>query len=394
MAGVEVAAVAADGPQAEHCHAERATRDGERVGEVQEGPDHQPGRCDEGVVPEGELTTPHRRDEELEHLAGQRVEDNDGEGVDEERGQAGDDAGVVTLEADVALGGGLGAHDATGTSAPTSNGGPAGIGLPRRPNSAIDHPVHEPVHAHPDAANGVDGLRRHARTGVGDQRAELGALDEPVDVDPLDDRVHVDLVEHLVEVDLGDDRVDVDLVDHLVEVEPRHQRVHVDLGQDHVDHADEHVRVEPDHDACQVDAVEQRVEIDALQQLVEVDPVEHGLEVDPIQDRLHVDPIEDGLHVDPLHHLVDVERGDDAGSDLVGDRLHDGAGVVDERGDHASTRWWGLPDRVPAPNHRRPATRARQLNGCRARQPGRPGRRPPRTGRRPRRGTRRASGHR
>ncbi len=34
MAGVEVAAVAADRPQAEHGHAERATRDGERVGEV------------------------------------------------------------------------------------------------------------------------------------------------------------------------------------------------------------------------------------------------------------------------------------------------------------------------------------------------------------------------
>ena len=235
----------------------------------------------------------------------------------------------------------------------------------------------EPVHADADTAHAVDGLRCNARAGMGDQGAELGALHEPVDVDPLDDRVHVQLVEHLIEVDPGDHGVHIDLVDHLVEVEPRHQGVHVDLGQDQVDHPDEHVGVEPDDDACQVDAVEQRVEVDALEHLVEVDPVEDGLEVDPVQDRLHIDPVQDGLHVDPLYDLVDVERRDDARRDLVGDRLHDGAGVVDERADHASTLWWGLPDRVPAPNHRRPATRARQLNGCRARQPGRPARRPP-----------------
>ena len=95
--------------------------------------------------------------------------------------------------------------------AATSAGGPGGQSSRVPAQDPVDPPGHEVVEADPLGPDQVEHLGGHAAGRVGDDRAELGLLDQRVDVDPLDD---------LLDVDPVDDRLDVDPVDDLLDVDP------------------------------------------------------------------------------------------------------------------------------------------------------------------------------
>ena len=87
----------------------------------------------------------------------------------------------------------------------TRSGGPLGRDEALTAEDAVDPSLHERVEADTGAACGVDHVTRDAGAGAGDDRPELGSLDQLIDVDAFDDRVDVDPFHDPVEVETGDD---------------------------------------------------------------------------------------------------------------------------------------------------------------------------------------------
>ena len=111
---------------------------------------------------------------------------------------------------------------------------PVGDLLPA-PDQAVGPAQGEVVEADALGTDHVEDLGDDAGRGAGDDRAELGLLDQGVDVDAVDDLVDVDAVDDLLDVDTVDDRLDVDLTDDLVDVDALDELVDVDLLDDRVD---------------------------------------------------------------------------------------------------------------------------------------------------------------
>ena len=70
---------------------------------------------------------------------------------------------------------------------------------------------------------------------AGDDGAEVGLLDQRVDVDALEDAIQVQPLEQAVQVDPVQHPVDVDLVQHGVQVDLVQQRIHIQRGNHQVD---------------------------------------------------------------------------------------------------------------------------------------------------------------
>ena len=131
--------------------------------------------------------------------------------------EAGDDPGVVTLQASVRTVAGrlIGSHRGRRRHEQRR---PAWTGRGIAPEQPVRPPVDERVHADALGASHVEDLTHHRRPGTSDQRSELRVLEQAVDVHPLEDRVDVHLGDDLVDVDPTDDGLDVDAGDQLVEV--------------------------------------------------------------------------------------------------------------------------------------------------------------------------------
>src|SRR3954451_11505398 len=176
------------------------------------------------------------------------------------------------------------------------------------------------VHSDTDAAHAVDRLRRHPGTGVGDDRAELGSLDQPLDIHLFDHGVDVDRLEDLIDVHPLDHLVEVDAIKYPPNVDPVDQRIQVDTA-----HHD--IQIELAQKGLQIDLSQQRVEIDAIDQSLQVDLLQYCVEVDAIQHRLDVDSLQDLVDVDGAHHT---------GNHLVDYRLEEGSGVVADGANNSS----------------------------------------------------------
>ena len=104
------------------------------------------------------------------------------------------------------------------------------------------------------------------------------------------------------------------------------------------------VDVHPLQEQVDVDLLHHAIEIDALQQLLEIDSVHEGLDVDLVDECVHVQAVDDGVDVHPVHDCLDIDALDDLihvegadhpRSDLVRHRLNDLARATEQRIDQS-----------------------------------------------------------
>ena len=85
------------------------------------------------------------------------------------------------------------------------------------------------------AADRVERFARDPAGGSGDDGAEVGLLDQRVNVDALEDAIQVDAPEQAFQVDPVQHPLDVDLVQHGIQIELVQQRIHVHRGNHKLD---------------------------------------------------------------------------------------------------------------------------------------------------------------
>ena len=204
MQGVELVAVGAHDPQADDRHAERAAGLRKWIRAVEDPPCREQDRGRDGRIGQVQLAAGQRRDDVFDDRRAHREQREGGDQINGEARQPGDETGVATLQPDVALGGDVrreGGHVADDFAKPTRSGGPPGRERRTPPEEPVHPAVHEGVEADPLAARRVEHLARDARARAGDDRADLGAFHERVDVDVLEQGVHIELGDDLVHVE-------------------------------------------------------------------------------------------------------------------------------------------------------------------------------------------------
>ncbi len=102
--GADVSTFLGDDLQPDECHSERPATDGDGVGEIDEQPDPQRDRGDDLGVRQGDVPAEQRRQQILDDAAAEREERGRHQDIDGECRHPRDDAGVVALQADVAVG--------------------------------------------------------------------------------------------------------------------------------------------------------------------------------------------------------------------------------------------------------------------------------------------------
>jgi len=85
------------------------------------------------------------------------------------------------------------------------------------------------------AADGVERFARDPAGGCGDDGAEVGILDQRVDVDAPEDGIQVDPVQQRIQIDLVQQRIQVDLVQQRIQINLVQQRIHIQRGNHKVD---------------------------------------------------------------------------------------------------------------------------------------------------------------
>ena len=170
------AAVLGDDLETHQGHPEGSAPDGDRVGEVDQQPQRQ-AMIDATGAFDNATSSPINADKTYSMTCPPMREQSDGDQhVDDEGRNSGDDAGVVALQADIAVGLDSNGHVASCPSSWSRTGGPLGRDGFSTAQDAVDPTLHEGVEADTGAAHRVDDVAGDAGTGAGNDRAQFGAL--------------------------------------------------------------------------------------------------------------------------------------------------------------------------------------------------------------------------